>query len=332
MLAMPEAAQLRPRQRGTFPARVLDNRLICLDHYLLTVSMADFPPSRPGQFLQIQCGRADLAGAREVDWPAGAMPRLNQPELAGRQPLLRRPFSIAGRADRADGLAAVEVIHHVIGVGTAWLAQLKAGAELNVLGPLGNGFALRGDRPMAALVGGGVGIPPLLYLAEALAREGKETVAFAGARTGRALPLTTDPAEPPSQAGWPTLCAAEFAARSCSTVVATDDGSLGFAGMVSEAFALWLGQRRPGPEELVVYACGPPPMLQAVAGVCLPARIECQLALERHMACGMGTCQSCVVRVRSGRTSGWQYKLACTDGPVFDARELIWQGPEAEVR
>ena len=320
---MPTVTQSHSRRRGTFPTRVLDNRSICLDHYRLVLSAARFPPSQPGQFIQVRCGRPDPAGAREVDWPAGRPPRLSQPELAGRQPLLRRPFSLAGRRDRHDA-SELEVIHHVVGVGTAWLAELKAGAEVNVLGPLGNGFTIADDRPQAAILGGGAGIPPMLYLAEALAAAGKQAVAFAGARTGRALPLSTDPAEPPSQAGWPTMCAAEFTARGAPTVVATDDGSLGFPALVHEAFARWLERRNPPPAELAVYACGPSEMMKAVAQICLPRGIQCQLALERYMACGMGTCQSCVVRVKRDAHPGWEFKLACKDGPVFDARDLVW--------
>lgn len=324
MMSMPTASEPQLRSRGTFPARVLDNRLICLDHYRLSLSVAGFPPSRAGQFIQVQCGRPDPGGAREVRWPPGQIPRLSQPELAGRQPLLRRPFSLAGRSDKADGTTVLALIHHVVGVGTAWLAAAEAGAELSVLGPLGNGFAICDEAPLAAVLGGGVGIPPVLYLAEALAEAGKETVAFAGARTGRALPLRTDPGEPPSQAGWPTKCTAEFAARGAPTVVATDDGSLGVAGMVHEAFARWLEHRRPAPADLAVYACGPEPMMKAVADLCRPRRYRCQLALERYMACGMGSCQSCVVRVRADGPTGWQYKLACADGPVFDAEQLLW--------
>ena len=322
---MPTACPSRSRSRGTYLARVLDNRPICLDHYQLRVSVSGFPPSGPGQFVNIFCGqRGAQAGAREVDWPAGGLPRLSQAELAGRQPLLRRPFSLAGRTDRTDGTSELEVIHHVVGVGTAWLATLEPGAEVDLLGPLGNGFTIRQDRPLAALVGGGVGIPPLLYLAEALTAAGKQTVALAGARTGRALPLTTEPTEPPSQAGWPTLCTLEFAARGVPTVVATDDGSLGVGGMVHEAFERWCQQRRPAADELAVYACGPSEMMKAVAGLCVPRGLDCQLALERHMGCGMGTCQSCVVRVAADEPPGWKFKLACADGPVFAAAELVW--------
>ena len=312
------------RPRGTFQASVLSNRQVCPEHYLLVLEVAGFPPSRPGQFVNVRCGTVgEIAGAVEVDWPAGRMPRLAGQELLARRPLLRRPFSLAGRRDRENGTVEMEIIHRVVGVGTARLAGLAAGDKVDLLGPLGNGFTILADRPAAAVVGGGVGIPPLLYLAEALGGAGKEVVAFVGARTARSLPLSPAAGEPPSRSGRPGMCTVEFAARGATTVVATDDGSLGVAGLVHEALARWLEQR-PEAGELGVYACGPEPMMRAIAKLCARRELPCQLALERHMACGVGTCQGCVVKVRDGPPQAWRYKLACTDGPVFEAGELTW--------
>ena len=323
---------LRQRKRGVFPARVAVNRPLCQDHYLLVLELEGFPPSRAGQFVNVQCGRVRGDRITEVDWPEGGRPRLSQPELAGTQPLLRRPFSLAGRRDTPQGGARLELIHRVVGVGTAWLAEAAVGTELTVLGPLGNGFDAPGAEPVAAVVGGGVGIPPLMYLAEALAAAGRQVVAFAGAQTARLLPLTTDEAEPPSQAGWPSLCAAEFARCGAATVVATDDGSLGVAGFVHQPLLRWMDDRKTPPADLAVYACGPEPMLKAVAQGCLARGVRCQLALERHMGCGLGTCQSCIVKVKADTAEGWRYKLACKDGPVFDAEELMWPNPKSEIR
>jgi dihydroorotate dehydrogenase electron transfer subunit len=252
------------------------------------------------------------------------LPRLAQAELARRQPLLRRPFSLGGRGDRDDGTTELEIVHRVVGAGTAWLARVAEGEEVDLVGPLGNGFALAEDRPRAALIAGGTGIGPMLYLAEALVAAGKEVVAFAGARTAAILPLHTDPGEPPSRAGWPTLSTAEFAARGVPTVVATDDGSLGFPGLVHEAFARWLAQSPQGTADLVVYACGPEAMMRAIAETCQGRGPRCQFALERHMACGIGTCQGCVCKVRSPGAPGWRYALVCRDGPVFPGEELLW--------
>ena len=264
-----------------------------------------------------------MPGAVEADWPAGSMPSLSGEELLSRKPLLRRPFSLAGRRDRDNGAAELDVIHHVVGAGTSWMARLSPGDAADLTGPLGNGFTILPDRPAAGLVGGGVGIPPLLYLAEALGAAGKEVVAFAAARTARKLPLTIDPAKEPDRSGRPAMCIREFADRGAACVVATDDGSLGVAAFAHEAFAAYL-DRRARDGDLAVYACGPEPMLKAVAEICRRRRMPCQLALERHMACGMGTCQGCIVKVTDDSSPGWRYKLACKDGPVFDAAELVW--------
>jgi len=307
---------------GTFTGRVLSNRPVCLEHYLLRLAVSGFPPSQPGQFINIRCGSADVPSPREAEWRQGSWPRLRQPELLGRQPLLRRPFSLCGRRD-VGGAAELEVIYRVVGVGTSLLAGLGEAAELNILGPLGRGFWPVDDRPAAAVVGGGAGIPPLLYLAEGLRSAGKETVAFAGARTGRLLPLTVGQTEPPSQAGRPTMCTAEFSARGVPAVIATDDGSVGATGLIHEAFGGWLNAQA-DPNRLAVYACGPAAMMKAVADLCLARGVPCQLALERHMACGLGTCQGCVVKVKADTAEGWAFRLACTDGPVFEAGELVW--------
>ena len=320
---MARPAESRPR--GTFQASVLSNRQICLDHYLLVLEARGFPPSRPGQFVHIRCGAGGpVPGAVEADWPAGAMPNLSGEELHSRQPLLRRPFSLGGRRDRDDGAAELDIIHHVVGAGTSWMAGLSAGDAVGLAGPLGNGFTVLTDPPAAVLVGGGVGIPPLLYLAEALGAAGKEVVAFAAARTARSLPLSIVPSEAVNSSGRPTMCIREFAAHGAASVVATDDGSLGVAALAHEAVAAYL-DRRGKDDDLAVYACGPEPMLKAVAEICRRRQMPCQVALERHMACGMGTCQGCIVKVRDDSAPGWRYKLACTDGPVFEAPELVWE-------
>ena len=311
------------RSRGVFQAEVLNNRQLCRGHYALNLGLAEFGPSQPGQFINILCGGDEPPAPVEVDWPEGEMPKFTGGELAARKPLLRRPISLAGRTDKPDGTVELEIIHHVIGVGTAWLAELKVGDAVDLMGPLGAGFTIIDDRPAAAVVGGGVGIPPLLYLAEALAAAGKDVTAFAGARTEALLPLSVNPSEPPSQAGWPTMCTGEFAARGAPTVVASDDGSIGAPGFIHEPFARWLAGRDAA--ELAVYACGPDPMMKAVAGICAAEGVPCQLALERYMACGIGTCLGCVVKVKDDSPAGWRHELACKDGPVFDARELIWE-------
>lgn len=313
------------KKRGAFVAEVLENVPLCAEHFRIVLLVPDFPPSRPGQFIQLQCrGLAEQVGARQVNWSPQRLPKLTQSELAEAEPLLRRPFSLAGRRDGGRGVE-LDVIYRTIGTGTHWLAGAKKGERLSILGPLGNGFAVREGKPQAALIGGGVGIPPMIYLAEQLRLAGKEVVAFNGARSAKLLPLKLLPTQEVSTAAKPTPCVAEFAAFGAASVIATDDGSAGFSGLVSEAFENWLGARAPQPGRLVVYCCGPEELMRAVAETCIREGIECQLALERHMACGMGTCQSCIVKIRDDTgEKGWSYKLCCTDGPVFDARDVLW--------
>lgn len=302
---------------------VASNEPLCRDHFALRLPVEGFPPTQPGQFVQIQCRRpVEPESFRVVDWPEGRPPELTQPELTGSVPLLRRPFSLAGRGMNGQ-TPELEIIYRAIGRGTSWMATVAPGDQLSVLGPLGNGFGISETKPHAVLVGGGVGIPPLLYQSQALSAAGKQTVAFLGAGTAELLPVgTTD--DVPAEAT-PTACVPRLAEVGVESVIATDDGSVGFAGFVGEAFALWLERSAPAANETVVYSCGPEAMMRAVGDLCIARGVECRLAMERHMACGMGTCQSCIVKIRDDSPTGWSYKLCCTDGPVFDAGDIIWE-------
>jgi dihydroorotate dehydrogenase electron transfer subunit len=248
-------------------------------------------------------------------------------DFADPSAMLRRPFSLAGRRDTDSGVE-LDVIHRVVGIGTAWLSELKPGDCVHILGPLGNRFTLPGENETAVLVGGGVGIPPMLYLAEKLA--GRHAVAFCGALTRDLIPLTImggDDASPDEVA--PSLHIDEFAKYGIPSVLTTDDGSYGFRGFVTQALERWLeanSSSRP-----VIYTCGPEPMMKRVADIAAARNIDCQIAVERAMACGMGTCQSCCIRVKKPDPSkpplpgsDWCYRLACTDGPVFRGADLLW--------
>ena len=310
--------------RGTFLAEVSVNERICDEHYRMVLAAGGLPPSRPGQFVQILCRPpGGEHAAHEVQWSPAGVPVFTQKELTESQPLLRRPLSLARRRDYPDAAAEIEIIYRTIGTGTHWLATVACGAVLSVLGPLGTGFSIDPARPIAALVGGGVGLPPMLYLARTLVEAGKNVTAFAGARTATLLPLRPGP-EPARTDGTPGPCAAELAEIGAQTVVATDDGTLGFAGLVSEPLVRWLDEQDRPDERVKVYTCGPEPMMKAVAQTCGSRGVACEVSMERHMACGMGTCQSCICKLRTDAEPGWQYKLCCTDGPVFNAAEIIW--------
>jgi dihydroorotate dehydrogenase electron transfer subunit len=291
--------------KGVFAARVVANEPVCREHHRLVLRLPAFPDASPGQFVQVLCTEPG-----ELGWTGGAF--------------IRRPFSIGGLRRAGSGDVDLEITHRAIGVGTRWLSRLEPGDPVNLLGPLGQPFRLPVSGQRALLVGGGVGLPPLIWLAEALQRAGTGAVAFCGSRTAELLPLTRVPGVACS-GECASLCCREFARCGVSAVVATDDGSLGGHGVIPDVFAAWLDRNPAAAAGGVVYTCGPDRMMHAVARICRARDLPCQVCLERMMACGMGTCQSCVVRIRdAGAPDGWRYRLCCSDGPVFDAEEVIW--------
>ena len=321
--------------RGQFIATVAVNVPLCREHFRLTLRLDHFPDTEPGQFVQVACRDAVDGDAepRTFQWQPGERLDVADADLLGRRATLRRPFSLAGRRDASGGVE-IDLIHRTVGVGTDWLAGLAVGHPVSVIGPLGNRFAPPAGGGPALLVGGGVGIPPMLYLAQRW--QGRRAVAFAGAVTRELLPLTiTADAPPPAHAGDvdPLYNVAEFARHGVPAVVATDDGSYGFRGFVTQALERYLDRwfARPGVPRPTVYTCGPEPMMRRVAALAAARDLGCQVAVERAMACGMGTCQSCVIKVRKPDPaapplagSDWAYRLACTDGPVFAAADLLW--------
>ena len=290
--------------------RCVCNRVVCREHYRLTVTMPDFPLTVPGQFVTIA--------------PAA-------PTDAGGSFYLRRAFSISGLR-RAVGHVEVDLLYRVVGSATRWMASIKSGERVSLIGPLGNGFPIAQSRSRAWLVAGGVGLPPMLWLSEVLHEHRIATTAFCGARTADLLPLSVpDVATASRDACSASLCAAEFSSHDAPAVLCTDDGSLGYRGAVVDAVRTFCDVRSPRPGELVVYACGPEGMLQAVAEWARERNILCYVCTERAMACGMGTCQSCVIpMVCDSDPQGWQYKLCCTDGPVFDSRTVAWVARELQ--
>ncbi len=339
-MASHSAPPTLPRSR--FDALVVENRALCREHFWLrlrTTGPAPFPPTLPGQFIQLGCRppngtiNEEVLLGGEFDWsPATGPSCAHQVEFTQPLAMLRRPFSLAGRADSAEG-ALLDVVHRVVGIGTAWLAGLKPGDPIDLIGPLGNSFSLPNDKHTALLVGGGVGLPPMFYLAERLRAEGWESVAFVGAMTRDLLAVDLEDDIDPNPEGIPALCARQFARHNIPTVITTDDGSLGLRGRITDGLSRLLESF---PQSLarqtVIYTCGPEPMMHAVADLADRFRIDCQVCLEQAMACGMSTCQSCIVRIEErnlphGQTPDgrpWRYRLACSDGPVFPSGKVVW--------
>ncbi len=215
----------------------------------------------------------------------------------GIDPLLRRPFSIHRLVPGGSG--EFEVLFRVVGEGTRRLAAVHVGERLDVLAPLGRGFRVEGARPL--LVGGGVGVAPLLFLAEAFLARGVVPKLLLGGRADRDV-----------------LCHADFGCLAVPYALATEDGSLGEAGLVTRLLERELKEPTPG---TAVFACGPTPMLAAVASLAARHGVPCQVSLEAHMACGMGACLGCVL---PGTREA--YVRVCKEGPVFDADEIDWGG------
>lgn len=322
--------------RGRFDGTVAVNRPLCREHLLLTVRVSldqAFPMTLPGQFIQLGCGPSDVAEQedREVAWAGGQLPDLGQAEAAEPVAFLRRPFSLAGRRDSAKG-TELDVVYRVVGRGTQWLSGLQIGQAIDLIGPLGNAFTLPAGKAYGLLVGGGVGLPPMFYLAEAMARAGWRGCGFVGATTADLLAVDwTD--TPPAAGGGQAMSVGQFAVSGIGAVVTTDDGSCGMRGLITEGLQHHLETLDHATlDQSVIYTCGPHGMMAAVAKIAGERRLDCQVCMEQAMACGMGTCQSCVVRIHEeasphGRLPdgrGWRYRLACTDGPVFDAEQVIW--------
>jgi len=211
--------------------------------------------------------------------------------------ILRRPFSI----HRATG-DRIEILYQILGAGTLRLAEKAAGDEsMDLVGPLGHGWRTPEGISHALLVAGGLGAAPLGMLAEQLA--------------GRGVAVTVAQGAPSAE----RLVARDLFERVARRVeLATDDGSAGEQGFVTGPVTRLLAEERFD----VVYVCGPEPMQRAVASLVASVRTECQVSLERLMACGIGACLSCVVSTTDGQ------KRACVDGPVFDAEEVVWDASE----
>lgn len=221
-------------------------------------------------------------------------------------PPLRRPFSILG-ADPAAGTFSLFV--KAVGPGSRTLCELPVGALARCLGPLGRPFAGPEPGREALLVAGGYGIAPFRFLAERLQSEGRHARVFYGGRSARDLKLQ-----------------APFESLGVPVVLATEDGSLGARGRVTLPLEQHL-DRGPGP--FALYACGPDAMLHAVARLARDRDLPCQVSLDPWMGCGVGTCLGCVVEVQLPGEPRPKRRCACTEGPVFEARDVVW--PERGV-
>ena len=248
----------------------------------------------------------------------------------GRDPLLSRAMSIrSAKCEVRSVKCEVEILYKVCGRGTALLAAMCPGRSLRVLGPLGNGFEIPRNVTSAVLIAGGIGVPPIAALTEVLATRraarGTQVAVFLGGRSKTDL-----------------LCVTDLRRAGATVRVATDDGSGGHKGLVTELLEQYLhtlhlapctkSPRSPLLKRGVggIYACGPYPMLAAIAPIAERHNMPYQASMEANMACGFGACMGCVVPVR-GNARERTYRLVCKDGPIFDGREILWDERGAGV-
>ncbi|MBO0700758.1 MAG: dihydroorotate dehydrogenase electron transfer subunit [Zavarzinella sp.] len=268
-------------------ARTVENVPLAERTYRIRLDCPEIAAAiRPGQFVMLR-----LAGTND--------------------PLLGRPFALYDTVlDSAGTPVGLDVVYLVVGKMTGLLTQVQAGESIEVWGPLGNGFPDLGGAEHVACVAGGIGQTPFLaFVRELLGTRGyggdpprkrtKRVSLYYGVRTA-ALAAGVD----------------DFRAAGCEVKLASDDGSLGYKGFVTQLLA---NDRPPGP----FVGCGPEPMLHVLANLAADWGAKCYVSLETPMACGFGACFSCVTKVKT--PAGWDYKRVCVDGPVFDAASLEWE-------
>jgi dihydroorotate dehydrogenase electron transfer subunit len=253
---------------------VISHRQVARDTFLMGLRSPEIAKqATPGQFVMVRV-RPDL------------------------DPLLRRPFSFCSTQGKDFFL-----LYRVMGRGTAILSQIREGERLSVLGILGKGFELPGDGEKSLLIGGGIGVAPLVFLAQHL------DVGAASFLTGY---RSKDEVIGGGYEGLESLQDADLA---------TDDGTLGFKGLVTELFEGRLAEQ--GGKRVRVFSCGPVPMLKQVVSLVDRHGLSCQVSLEANMACGLGACQGCAVK--AARDQGRTYFHVCQDGPVFWSEQIDWK-------
>lgn len=332
--------------------KVLKNEKLCTDHYLITLEVKEqnFEP-QPGQFLLVIC---DPDGKRTIT---------DDGQERGYALTLRRPFSVHGiHYENFDQrvlatppvtpyeikevikrrISKIDILYKKAGKGTQSLSKVVPGKFLDVIGPIGNGFKIAGTRK-AIIVAGGIGVAPLVALAERLRYFGSEVYLYFGALKkdlllllvkGDARERLLQPIVPKGDSvvelGYANgsrefveVIEDEFKKIGAQVKVCTDDGSLGYKGLVTDLLKEDIRGNVPG-SDTTIFACGPSKMLEEVSQIAERYNVRCQVLLEERMACGIGACLSCTCHVR-GRDGGTDRERVCVDGPVFDSRKIVWQ-------
>ena len=212
-------------------------------------------------------------------------------------PLIKRPLSIFNYYEMR-----LEFLFRIRGRGTAYLAKTQAGEVIDIIGPFGNGYPPPNGEFIAIV--GGIGIASLMPLLKMFS---KMALLFYGARNSNEL-----------------LMLDEASAHVIRSFISTDDGSVGEKGLITSLFSDFIKSNN-SCRNLPVYSCGSMPMLKAISAITKNFNMQCYASIEEHMACGVGACLGCVVRIKSNEENGFSYKTVCKDGPVFELKGLIWE-------
>ncbi len=264
-------------------AEVIANVPLSGDYNVLTLAAPAIAASaQPGQFVMVKSGQ-------------------------GRDPLLRRPFSVFEiLADEIGASTRISLLNKRIGASTTLLYAAKPGQLVACLGPLGRPFSVVDPPSEAWMVAGGVGLAPFATLAGALHARGVRSTLFYGARSASEL-----------------FCLNLFRNLDIELVLTTEDGSTGEHGRITAPLERRLA-RGPGTAPVTIYACGPEGMLAATAKIAMRYQRPCQVSVERIMGCGLGGCYSCVVPMRDER-GAVHYVRSCISGPVLAADQILWE-------
>jgi len=292
--------------KGLFSAKVRGNINTGRCFYRIEMELAGVPAkvfaqAQPGQFAQIDLSTTALPPQDSIAHKLR--------DSSGRNIILRRPFSFANVQSKGDK-TIIQILYCTVGPASLRMTTLKTGDTVNLIGPLGNGFVIPEGKKIALLAAGGMGSPPVQFLANRLVKKNPEikVVLFAGAKSKNEFPSEPE----------------KFTSHKIETIITTNDGSFGLKGLVTEQLEKWIEANEPKEQQLIIYACGPEAMLARVAEIANSERIDCQISLERRMACGFSVCQGCAVECKVGSSEETIYKMCCADGPVFDSREIVF--------
>ncbi|WP_128895224.1 dihydroorotate dehydrogenase electron transfer subunit [Longirhabdus pacifica] len=261
---MPSHNKLKSRAA----ANVVSNIQIATNIYEMVLHHDDVSrATQPGQFINLYCN--------------------------GKATLLPRPISIC---ETQSDYGTMKIVYAVVGAGTEEFSQRQPGDTVDILGPLGHGYDMHEGVKEHIIVGGGLGIPPLLELTKRLIGKKKVVLGFRDE----------------------TFLVDAFKHYADELYVATNDGSVGEQGTVIDIL------ERHHIRGDMLYSCGPKAMLEEVQPWCIQHEIEGQISMEERMGCGFGACVGCVTKVKNQETEQWEYKKICSDGPIFYAKEVVF--------